>query len=76
MASVAGVHVRPEIDAERPPQDHADAVGRSDPDRPEADAHDERDAEGQHRRDRDRARAPAEMAGDADRSDLVGQDPG
>ncbi len=76
MASVAGVHVRPEVDAERPPQDHADAVGRSDPDRPETDAHDEGDAEGKDGRDRDDARAPTEVAGDADRSDLVGQDPG
>ena len=46
---------------------------RTDP-RPTPD--DEGDAEGQHRRERDHARAPTEVAGDADRSDLAGQDPG
>ena len=62
----------PEVEPEGPPQDHPDAVGRTDPDRPQPDPDDERECEGHEHDARDDARAAPKTAGETDRSDLPG----
>ncbi len=62
----------PEVEPEGPPQDHPDAVGRTDPDRAEPDPDDERECQSHEHDARDDARAAPQPAGEADRSGRPG----